>query len=401
MSKNDKLDQSQNILFITALTLLTIVLNEENNVYIQFYPKFISFIKADEHSINYLLRFNLAGSFFLGLFIGPMVDSLGRRKMFIIGLGLYLVSAIFCYLSNNFALLLLFRFIEGMSGSIISVVGWIILFDKFSTKDSTKITGFIGGLATFFAALIPIFAYWISTIFYWRIVFLVIPLLIFTSLVIALICVKETLPIEKRKKFVFTDSFKGYSTLIKKYEFMSQLLIYELSCAIEILFFSNASIIFINHMGMQEEAFSFYQSANSASYILFSLLSILVINIKGIDFTKNIGFYIFAIGCIAMFLCGIFKPQIDLIFISMLIISAGNACMSGFLLNAIQIFPNLKGTAMSLSGTIGVILAAREIRWSQVFFNGTIVPTVTIVFICAIITIILFGVLQYRAKKAF
>lgn len=65
--------------------------------------------------------------------------------------------------------------------------------------------------------------------------------------------------------------------------------------------FSNASIVFIEGNYITKELFSYFVVITNMMYILFSFLSIYVIEKKGIDYTKNIGFIIFIFGCAGLF----------------------------------------------------------------------------------------------------
>ena len=390
----------KDMLFLTTLTLLSVISGTENNIYVTFFPSIIQYYNIEQSSINYLLRANFFGSFIVCLFVGPLVDSFGRKKIFILGMVLYTVGSLFCFLSNSFALLVTFRFFTGVAKSIVSVVGVIILFDKYTTNVSSKATNFISGTSALLISLIPICSVWISKAFNWHMVFILIPILTGTTLIISLFCVKETLPHHQVKKFNFKNSIQGYIFLLRNFEFMSKLLINKFSCAVYILFFSNASIIFVGHQVISEQVFSFYQTLNSAVFIVFSFLSIYITTKKDLDFTNNLGFFIFIFGSVSIFLYNILEVQnMNITFILIMFISAGSALMNGFLLQAVNLFPNLRGTAMSLSSTIGIVLVAREIRWSQVFFDGRITPTVTIIFITSIISLILYIMLWLRKNR--
>lgn len=73
--------------------------------------------------------------------------------------------------------------------------------------------------------------------------------------------------------------------------------------------------------------------------------------------------------------------------------------MTGFLLKAVDVFPHLKGAIMSISYVLMSLLAVRKIYWSQVFFDDTIIPTSTIIFVGAVIVTILFSIVSYKKRS--
>lgn len=392
--------RSQYILYIMLLSIMTIFLESENDLYIQSFPQLIKFFNIQEAETDYIIRFNLIGLFFSSIISGPLSDVFGRRKILIIGLLLYVIGSLGCYFSSEFKYLLFWRFIEGLTGSTLLIVGWLIIFDKSSMNEAGKLSGLVEGSATVFIGLMPLIALWISKIFNWHAVFLFISFTIIAALIISLICVKETLPVNKRKKFDLKNICSIYWKLLKNTQFMSFVIIYSIPCAIWVLYFSNASIIFIDHLGLSRDKFTYYQSASSWIYIVFSFLSIKIIDKKGLQYTSTLGFIIFIVGCIAMFIFSLNNENnIHMISISMLIIVTGHALTNVFLLRAVEMFPEEEATAISLSTTIGIIVTARTIFWSQEFFNDTILPTIIIIFVAAVLSIIFFTMSYNRSEQ--
>lgn len=396
MDTNSKIN-SKDALFLILITIITVFLRSENNIYIQFFPEIIDLFKIDPDDANYILRVNFFGALF-GLIVGPISDSYGRNKLFYIGIILYIISSLMCFLASNFYVLLIARMIEGSSGSICYIIGWILVFENLSKNKSGKILGFTKGMTTLTLALLPLFTIWIANLLNWHINFALIPILASISLIIALICLKNTKDISTKKKLNIKSFLKSYLVLLKNLQFMSYTLVYSLSMSIYILFFSNASIIYINH-SITTDQFSYYQTLNSIIYVIFSFLSVYIIGKKGVDYTKNLGFGIFVAGSILTFITSHLYENAHIMLTISLIMCIGSALMNGFLLKAISLFPDMKGSAMSLNATIKIILSARLIFWSQTFFNETIIPTTSIIFICTIFSIILLTILKYRKKK--
>ncbi len=396
---NLKKRKFQDTLFIALLVIITTLLSAESSLYIQLFPQLITYLNIEENSVDYILRANLSGIFIGGLIVGPLAENYGRKKLLQIGLLLYIITSFFCFLSSSFTYLLFWRFIEGLAGSSLMVVGWLIVFDKFSINKSGMLYGLVQGVATLILIFVPLMSYWLSNIFNWHVVLSLTSILATISFIVGIICVEETLTTNKAKMLNLFSICRTYLKLLKSFEFTSYLIINAVSSAVAVLYFANASVIFIDHLGVSKELFSYYQSLNSVVYIIFSFLSVIIINKRGIDYTNSIGFVIFIIGSLSFFIVRKIAPHnINIISVAILIATAGNSLMNGFLLKAVKFDPQQQGPVMSLVVATTVGFSARGLFWSKEFSNSTIQPTADVVFTGAIILIILFILLLLRGK---
>ena len=81
---------------------------------------------------------------------GPLSDSLGRRKPLIIGNILCVIASILCAISPNIEILLVARFLQGLTGSIGVVIAKAISRDFASGKELMRLMSLlmlVNGLA--------------------------------------------------------------------------------------------------------------------------------------------------------------------------------------------------------------------------------------------------------------
>lgn len=395
---NKSLAKNNNILFILLLVITTTFVRLGNEFYLLFYTEIIQYFKIEENEVNNLIRFNFAGYVIASIVAGPIIDACNKKKVFIMGVLLYILSSTFCYFSESFNVLLFGRFIQGLSESTLYIISWVILFDHFSITQSAKMSGLIRGLSKILLIIFPLLTVWLSKVYNWHLSFIILPVLSIISFVVAIYAIKDNVP-DIKNKLKIKAVFSSYLKLLKSFEFVTYVFIYAITSSAYIVFFSNASIVFVN-TNLTLEKFSYFRSAFSGLYILFSFISVYIINKKGVDYTKNIGFVIFLIGSSGVLVASILdKENINMIFMFILVVAIGSALMIGFLLKAINIYPDMKGAAMSTSTIITGMLSAREIFWSQVFLDSTIIPSAVIIFSGSVIAIVLLSVLYYRKSK--
>jgi DHA1 family bicyclomycin/chloramphenicol resistance-like MFS transporter len=389
-------------MLIGLVTLMYIMLCAEADMYVPAFPQMIHYFGVEENHIQLILSVNFAGLCIAGLVAGPLSDSYGRRKVLLAGLFLFLLSSIGCVYTDNFKWMLAWRLLQGISASVPMVIGAATFFDKYSAEQAGKLIGFINSIITASMAGAPVAGAWLSQIFNWRANFIVILALALLSFVGTLLFVEETLPGNKRKKFNLFGIGKDYLQLSTSFRFLTYTLIANFSFVVIVVYVANLSVIFINHLGMDLESFGYYQATTMATFVIFSLLSIKLIDKKGIDFTKNLGAILGLIGSVGVYYISYFdKNNVNIICLSMAFIAAGGAMMAGtFGLYALGVFPGMNGTSMAMMTAVRQSLASGLVILSEVMFDGTIVPVAVIIFIYAAFATICYGVMNYQLMRS-
>src|ERR1700744_6019833 len=83
-------------------------------------------------------------SFFIGLacgqmIYGPLMDKYGRKKPLYAGMGLYIVSSVFCFLSSSVNMLIAARLLQAIGSCAAGVASVAMVRDLFPVKDSAKV----------------------------------------------------------------------------------------------------------------------------------------------------------------------------------------------------------------------------------------------------------------------
>ncbi|MCC2646502.1 MAG: putative Permease of the major facilitator superfamily protein [Rickettsiaceae bacterium] len=389
-------------MLIGLVTLMYIMLCAEADMYVPAFPQMIHYFRVEENHIQLILSVNFAGLCVAGLVAGPLSDSYGRRKILLGGLFLFLVSSIGCVYTDNFKWMLGWRLLQGISASVPMVIGAAIFFDKYSAEQAGKLIGFINSIITASMAGAPVIGAWLSQIFDWRANFIVILAMALLSFVGTLLFVEETLPDNKRKKFDLLGIGRDYFQLSTSFRFLTYTLIANFSFVVIVVYVANLSVIFINYLGMDLSSFSYYQATTMATFVVFSLLSIKLIDKKGIDFTKNLGAILGLIGSVGvLYISYLNKNNVNIICLSMAFIAAGGAMMAGtFGLYALGVFPGMNGTSLAMMTAIRQSLASVLVILSEIMFDGTIVPVAVIIFAYAALAAVCYGMVSYRLVRS-
>jgi DHA1 family bicyclomycin/chloramphenicol resistance-like MFS transporter len=140
-------------------------------VYTPSLPDIAQALDVGESWVEYTLTIYLWG-FALGtLFWGKLSDHLGRKPCMLMGLVLYTVGCISCFMSHSITLLMISRFIQAFGGSTGSVLGQAICRDAFHGKDRGRVYSVVSSALAFSPAVGPIMGGLIAQYLGWSAIF--------------------------------------------------------------------------------------------------------------------------------------------------------------------------------------------------------------------------------------
>lgn len=387
-------------LILSVFTLMFIAMCAEADMYVPSFPEMVNYFSVSEDKIQLILSVNFMGLCIASLISGPLSDAFGRRSVLMGGMLLFFISSLFCVFASTFPTMLFWRFLQGISASVPMVVTCASMLDKYNLEKASKLIGILNTVITAAMAAAPIVGAWISSTFYWRLNFVIIAALAGICLLGTYLFVEETLPVKNRHKITPTLVLKDYVALICSFKFVGYSLLALLPFITIVVYISNLSLIFMNHLGLSQTIFSFYQATTMASYLIFSALSAYLIGKKGMNFTRNLGGVLIIIGSVFLFCVAMFFPNSpNLICSAMAIFSAGGALIVGiFGMQALSVFPEMKGTSSAMLTSIRQLLAAGLVMVSEFTFNGSIVPVAIIIVSYVLIATIWYAVIKINEE---
>jgi MFS transporter, DHA1 family, multidrug resistance protein len=175
-------------------------------IYVPLIPE----VTKELHTTSFLVNFSISiYTIFLALMqmvYGPLTDSIGRRKVMLAGIFIYLVATIGCFLSGSIESLLVFRSLQAVGIAAGSVVAVTVIGDLFEGKDRIQPMGTFQMMVSLGPVLGPVAGGFLSGSFDFHMIF--VALLCVGLIVLAgnFVYLKETKPKENKKQnFKFTD----------------------------------------------------------------------------------------------------------------------------------------------------------------------------------------------------
>ncbi len=104
---------------------------------------------------------------------GKLSDSIGRRKVLLAGIAVFLLGSVLCAVSQNAIQLILFRAVQGMGSASLFTSAFAILGDMYEARERGKLNGFFGAVFGLSSVVGPLVGGFLTDNFGWHWCFLV------------------------------------------------------------------------------------------------------------------------------------------------------------------------------------------------------------------------------------
>lgn len=259
-------------ILVVFLGMLTAITPLATDLYLPALPIMPGELNTTTSNIQMTIGIMTFGVALGQLFGGPISDTMGRKLPLIIGNLLCVISGIICAYAPSIEILLLGRFLQGLTGSVGVVISKAIARDFASGQELTKLFALlmmVNGLAPVLAPLVGGQLLLFTT---WRVIFVILAVFS-TILLVGSLLFRESLPKEKRITGGVNVAVKNYITLIKDKRFLGQTLIQLFAFGGFFAYISGSSFVYQNIFNLSAQEFSYFFGINSCGIILASAIS--------------------------------------------------------------------------------------------------------------------------------
>lgn len=209
----------------------------------------------------------LAGLALGQLIVGPLSDSLGRRRPLMAGIVLHIVASVLCVLAPNITILGLARGLQGMGAAAAAVVAIAVVGDLFSGSAAATVMsrlmlvlGVAPVLAPSLGAAVLLHASW-----HW--VFLALVLLAGLLLLVAALALPETLPVAHRRPLRVRGIAATYAGLLRDARFVILVLVAALGMSGLFAYIAAAPFVLQGRYGVDQQTFALLFAAGAVALI--------------------------------------------------------------------------------------------------------------------------------------
>ena len=128
---------------------------------------------ASTSSLQWILNGYLLTLASLILLGGALGDRYGRRRIFVLGAGLFTGASLLCAVAPNVELLIVARMLQGIGGAMLTPGSLAMIEASFRPSDRPRAIGAWSGLGGVAAAIGPLLGGWLVAAISWRAIFLI------------------------------------------------------------------------------------------------------------------------------------------------------------------------------------------------------------------------------------
>ncbi|RAZ88207.1 Bcr/CflA family drug resistance efflux transporter [Mesorhizobium hawassense] len=334
--------------------------------------------------------------------VGPISDMVGRKVPLYAGLALFMVGGVGSAMAPNIEWLIAFRFLQGLGASAGMAIPRAIVRDLHTGNEAAKLMSLLMLVFSVSPILAPLTGSQIIESFGWRAVFWTVTGAAALATILLATSLKETRSAEERANSSFGTALAGYRHLMGDRNFLGLVAIAGFGIASFFVYLSSSSFILIDHYGLSPSVYSVFFSINAVAFIGMSQLTGLLADRFGLKRVVWVAVTGYATVMVALF--AIMASGVDRLDVMAALLFVGYGFLGLVIpttsVLAMEEHGEIAGTASALMGTLHFAIGALAMGVAGIFFDGTPLPMVAGITLCAVISFTLAKLTLGRAREA-
>jgi DHA1 family bicyclomycin/chloramphenicol resistance-like MFS transporter len=246
---------------LVALGPLTI------DMYLPALPKIADELSVSSSVAQLTLTGTLAGLALGQLIVGPLSDSVGRRRPLMAGIVLHMLASLLCVLAPNITVLGVGRGLQGMGAAAAMVVAIAVVGDLFDESAAATVLSRLMLVLGVAPVLAPSLGAAILLGATWHWVFAALIVLAGALLLLAALALPETLPVSHRRPLRVRSIAATYVEMLRDVKFVILVLVGALSMSGLFAYIAGASFVLQGRYGLDQQTFALVFGAGAVALI--------------------------------------------------------------------------------------------------------------------------------------
>ncbi|PBB90571.1 Bcr/CflA family drug resistance efflux transporter [Mesorhizobium sp. WSM3864] len=372
------------------------------DMYLPALPSIGADLKAGTAAVQMSLLIVFLSMGFGQIVVGPISDMVGRKLPLYVGLALFMVGGVGSAMAPTIEWLIAFRFLQGLGASAGMAVPRAIVRDLHTGNEAAKLMSLLMLVFSVSPILAPLTGSQIIESFGWRAVFWTVTGAAALATILLATSLKETRSAEERANSSFGTALAGYRYLISDCNFLGLTAIAGFGIASFFVYLSSSSFILIDHYGLSPSVYSVFFSINAVAFIGMSQLTGMLADRFGLKRVVWVAVTGYATVMVALF--AIMASGVDRLDVMAALLFVGYGFLGLVIpttsVLAMEEHGEIAGTASALMGTLHFAIGALAMGVAGLFFDGTPLPMVAGITLCAVISFMLAKMTLGRAREA-
>jgi DHA1 family bicyclomycin/chloramphenicol resistance-like MFS transporter len=317
---------------------------------------------------------------------GPVSDMVGRKPPLYFGLVLFTAGSIGCAVAPGIDWLIAFRFLQGIGASSVMVIPRAIIRDLHTGVEATRLMALVMLVLSVSPILAPLTGSALIVPFGWRAVFVAVTVVAVLGIALVTAFLPETRPPQERIAVSVGAVLAGFGQLLRDWHFLGLTFIGGLAMSSFFAFLASSSFIYIDHFGLTPTQFSLAFAANAIGFIGASQFAARLGAQFGMARVVTAAVSLHSV--VALVLLGLTLAGVDSLAVLIGMLLLAFACLGlvipSVMVLALEDHGPIAGMASALGGTLQMVAGGLMIVVVSVFFDGTSLPMVITIALCAV-----------------
>ncbi|MGC5629623.1 multidrug effflux MFS transporter [Georgenia sp. Z1344] len=346
------------IWLVATLALLSAVSPLATDMYLPAFPQMQDDLGTTAASVQLTLTAFMVGLALGQLVIGPLSDALGRRGPLLIGTIVCLAASIACVLAPNVTVLVVMRFVQGMSGAAGIVLSRAVITDMTRGARTARLMSLMMVLGGLMPALAPSIGGGILAVGDWRTIFLVVCALVGVMVVLVVVVVPESLPAGRRGSGGLRRLVVGAGEVLRNRTYLFATGVFTLGFAAFFGYISASPFVLQNILGLGELQYAVVFGVNSLGIMATGGLAMRLAGRVPILSVVGVGLALLAAGAVALLVLALVGPTLVPTLVAMFVVAASiGLFMGNSSAIAMQALTSSAGTGSAVLGAAQFLLA--------------------------------------------
>ncbi len=242
------------------------------DMYAPAFPEIVASFHTSGAAVQLSLTACLVGIAAGQLVLGPVSDAVGRRRLLLVGCGLFTVFSAVCALARSLAVFETARLLQGCAAGAGLVVGRAVVSDRFTGVHAARRLSALSVIAMTAPVLAPVAGGAVLGIGSWRLVFGALAAAGLALWAAVGAWVPESLPAERRVSGGVRAAFGATAGLLRRRRLVGGLLV--MGCGLGALFayITGSPFVFRDGFGLSPTGYGLVFAVNAAGTVLAGVL---------------------------------------------------------------------------------------------------------------------------------
>ncbi|MGY5808295.1 multidrug effflux MFS transporter [Rhizobium sp. LEGMi198b] len=361
------------------------------DMYLPALPSIGKDLAAENSVVQLSLLFFFIPFAIFQLLYGPLSDMWGRKAPLYLGIGLFAVASIGAATAGNIETLIAFRFLQGIGGAAGMVVPRAVVRDMHTGVQAARLMSLLMLVFSISPILAPLTGSAVIAFYGWRGVFWAVTIAAVIGLILLSTQLEETRAKAERSQSGLRSAMAAYRLLLSDRNFLTLTFIGGLGISSFLVYLANSPFVLIDHYGLTPTQYSFAFSINAVSFFSvsqltgwlgerFGLVRVMRVAVAAFATTMALLAVVMSLGFNQLPVLIVFL-FIGFGFLGLVIPTTG--------VLALEDHGEIAGTASALMGTLQFAAAAVAMIIAGLFFDGSALPMVGCVALCAVAALLL------------